>query len=257
MHLRAEDGEQDAEEAVDAHLGHGAGEQDGGTGGSFGVGGGQPGVEGNEGDFDGEAEEGAGEEQQGEVLRREAMPGEVGDDGRHELVVLRERGEVDEVEFVSREEDGEEGQQHGDRADHGVDEELGGSLGAARPSPEADEEECGDEAEFPVEKEVEEVERGEGSEEAGLKQEHEGEVEGGALLNVPGGGNADGDDDGAEEEHEQAEAVDAGVVFDAEQGNPGDALLELECAGGAVVVEPEEESEREGGEAEGEGGVAG
>ena len=136
LHLRAEDGEQDAEEAVDAHLGHGAGEQDGGSGGSFGVGGGQPGVEGNERDFDGEAEEGSGEEQQGEVLRREAVPGELGDDGGHELAGLRECGEVDEVEFVGREEDGEEGQQHGDAADHGVDEELGGGLGAARASPE-------------------------------------------------------------------------------------------------------------------------
>ena len=40
-------------------------------------------------------------------------------------------------------------------------------------------------------------------------------------------------------------------------GDPGVALLELECAGGAVEVEPEDESEREGGEAEGEGGPAG
>ena len=97
---------------------------------------------------------------------------------------MGERGEAGEVEGMGGEEDGEEGEQHGDAADHGVDEELSGGGGAARASPEPDEEECGDEAELPVEEPVEEVEGGEGAEEAGFEQEDEGEVEGGAVLLV-------------------------------------------------------------------------
>ena len=78
LHLREEDGQQDAEEAVEAHLRHGAGQQDGRAGGGFRVGGGQPGVERDQRDLDGEAEEGAEEDEEGEVVRSEAVPGEVG-----------------------------------------------------------------------------------------------------------------------------------------------------------------------------------
>ena len=53
------------------------------------------------------------------------MPAELGDDRGHQLAVLREVGELGEVEVVGGEEDREEGQQHRDAADHGVDEELG------------------------------------------------------------------------------------------------------------------------------------
>ena len=48
LHLRAEDGEENAEEAVESHLGHGSGEEDGDAGGGFGVGVREPGVEGDE-----------------------------------------------------------------------------------------------------------------------------------------------------------------------------------------------------------------
>ena len=77
LHFRAEDGQQNAQEAVEAHLRHGAGQKDGGAGGRFCVGGGQPGMEGNERDFDREAEERSGKENQRHVVRCEAAASRV------------------------------------------------------------------------------------------------------------------------------------------------------------------------------------
>src|ERR1035438_37585 len=97
-------------------------------------------------------------------------------------------------------------------------------------APEFDEEECRDQAEFPEEKEVKEILRSEGAEEAGLKEQEKRVVERHTLLNLRGGGHANGNDDGAEEQHEEAKAVDADVIVDRERRDPGVGFLELECA---------------------------
>ena len=77
---------------------------------------------------------------------------------------------------------------------------------------------------------MEEIQRGEGAEEAGLQQQHQREVERDALFDLPGGEHADGHDDRREQQHQQAEAVDADAVFDAERRDPGVAAPETGSA---------------------------
>ena len=112
------------------------------------------------------------------------MPAKLRNDGRHQLAILRQGRELDEIEFSCRQKDGEERKQHGDAADHGVDQELRGGGGAARSSPELDEEEGGDQAEFPEDKPVKEIQRGEGAEQAGLQQQHQREIEACTFVNL-------------------------------------------------------------------------
>ena len=237
--LVAEERERDAEETVDAHLRHGAGEQHGDWRWGFSVGGGQPGVERDQGHLDREA----GEDADGEpdaVTRAE-----VRGDHLFERAGGGELREVAEVHAAGGEEDGEEREEQGHGADHGVDEELRGCRAAARAAPELDEEEGGDEAEFPEQEPVEEVERGEGTEEAGLEDEDEAEVEIGLMVDAVGCIDRHEGDDGGEHEHERAEAVDAEVILDAERGSPGYALDHAHGAVGGQAG-PDEESERRG-----------
>ncbi len=141
-------------------------------------------MERNQRHFDREAEKRSGKQDERDMVRSEAVPAKLRDDGRHQLTLLRERREFDEIEFSCRKKDGEEGQQHRDAADHGVNQELRGGGGAARSSPELDEEEGGDQAELPKDKPVEEIQRGEGAEQASLQQQHQREIEARAFLNL-------------------------------------------------------------------------
>ena len=108
---------------------------------------------------------------------------------------------------------------------------------ALRASPELDEEEGGDEAEFPEGEPVEEVERGEGAEEAGSAEAERVRSRAGcAILDLPRGGHADGDDDGGEQQHQQAEAVDAEAVVDVRAGIQAWRSGNWSAAGGRVEV---------------------
>jgi len=91
---------------------------------------------------------------------------------------------------------------------HGVDEELRGRRAAARASPELDEKESGDEAEFPEQKPVEEIERGERTEKAGLEDQDQAEVEVRLMMHAVRGIDRHERDDGGEHQHERAQAVD-------------------------------------------------
>ncbi len=187
-------------------------------------------MEGHEGHLDGESEERACKEDEGDVLRRKAVPSECSDDRRHELAVLRERCDVDEIELVGAEEDCEEREQHPNAAHHGVDEELSRGFGAVGTAPEFDKEECWDEAKLPEDEPVEEIEGGKGAEETGLERENERIVKADAIADLRRRGEGDGDDNGGEEKHEQAEAIYAQVVIDADCRDPGVSLLELQGA---------------------------
>ncbi len=181
--LRTEDRNGDAQQAVDAHLRHRAGKQHGHRRRRLSVRGGQPRVERHERHFDREAGEHAdGEprhhrtEMRGHHLRELA-----GCSHLRELAKVHGAGRV----FTrGREEDGEERKQERHRAGHGVDEELRGRRTALRAAPQLDEEECGDEAQFPEQKPVEEIERGEGAEESRLKREHQAEEEAGHVVHA-------------------------------------------------------------------------
>ena len=241
--LVAEERKRDAQQAVDAHLRHGAGEEHGYGRWGLSVCGGQPGVERHHGHLDGKTGEDTdgqpqhdGAEMRGDHLLKCAGGGEL--------------ASWPKSMAAGGEEDSEEREQQRHGTGHGVDEELRGCGAAARASPELDEEEGGNEAEFPEQEPVEEIERGEGTEEAGLEDQDEGEVEVGLMVNAVGRIDRHEGNDGGEHEHERAEAVDAEMVFDAERGCPCDALNH---AHGSVdgQVGPDEESDgeaRDGGE---------
>ena len=92
--------------------------------------------------FDSEAKERSGKDDQSHMLRREPVPGQLADHGRHKLSVLRQRREVDKIEFLSSEKDGYKCQQQCNAANHRVDQKLRSRAGAARPAPKPDEKEC-------------------------------------------------------------------------------------------------------------------
>ena len=95
-------------------------------------------------------------------------------------------------------------------------------------SPELDEEEGGNQAELPEDKPVEEIERGEGAEEAGLQQQHQREIEWRAFLDLPRRQRCRWERRSrSEQQHQQAQAVDAEVILDAEGGDPRDVLAEI------------------------------
>jgi hypothetical protein len=169
----------------------------------------------------------------------DAAPGKLAGDRGHQLTMLRECGEGGEVEAVGGEEECQEGQQQADAADHGVDQKLRSGAGAARTSPQLDEEEGGDEAELPEEEEVEEIERGKSSEETGLEEQDQREVKLHAVGDMPGCEDADRHHDGGEQEHEEPQAVDSHVVFGAECCDPEVALLKLDGSRGGVEVGPQ------------------
>ena len=90
----------------------------------------------------------------------------------------------------------------------------------------------------------------------GLEEKHQREVERNSVLESARTQHPDGHDDGGEQQHQEAEAVDADVILHAERGNPGVQLLELERVRSWIEVVPENQRDRERGEAEGECGPA-
>ena len=127
-------------------------------------------------------------------------------------------------------EDGQEGEQQGHAAGHGIDEELRRGGSAQRSTPEPDEEERRDQAQFPEDEPVEEVQGGERAEEPGLQEKHQREIERHALLDVPRGQHGHRHHDGREQHHQQPESIHANAILDTQRGNPGVPLLKLKPA---------------------------
>jgi len=112
--------------------------------------------------------------------------------------------ELAEVHASSGEEEGEERDEQGHGAGHGVDEELRGCRTAALTTPELDEKECRNQAEFPEQEPVEEIERGEGAEETGLEDENEAEVEVRLMVYAVRRVDRHEGDDGRKDQHQRA-----------------------------------------------------
>ena len=104
------------------------------------------------------------------------------------------------------------------------------------------------------EEEHEEIEGDEHAVDAGHEEEEEGVELLAPLLDRPRGEHAREDDDAGEEHHEQAHAVHAQLVVDAERGHEGQLLVELEARRLALVghVDGDGQDERDGGGDEGE-----
>lgn len=159
-HAVRRDGEQDPDESVRSHLQQDAREEDGTDGRGGGVGIGQPGVQGPH----------RGLHREPETDR------EYGDDlhgcGEAAAVVS---GECHHVECAALQPDEEKAEQHDDRAEQRVEDELPGGGLPLVAAPAIDEEVHRDEDHLEGEEEEQQIEDGEGGEGAGLQDEHEGD----------------------------------------------------------------------------------
>ena len=122
-------------------------------------------------------------------------------------------------------------------------------------APEFEQEERGHEAQFPKDEPVKKIQRSERAEQSGLEEEHQRIVKL-VLLLVRRGDDREGNHDGGQREHEQAETVDPEKVIDAERRNPPKLLHELQRTGGAVEVAPQPRDQRERNETEDDGELA-
>ncbi len=245
-----EDRPEEAKETVDAHLRHDTREEHRGASRSFGVSRGEPRVEGPERNFDGETEEDAEENEgigaAGEFCGERAVAGKL--------------GELGEIERAGGDEEGGEADEHKGAAADGVDDELEGGARGSGAAPEFDQEKRGEEAEFPEEEPVEEIEGEEDAERGALDQEEERAEETGRLRRSgrrgemgPGGEERDGREDAGEEDEEEAQAVETEVIVDVERGDPRVALDQLRGDRGGIELSEKESGEREGRKREREG----
>ncbi len=78
--------------------------------------------------------------------------------------------------------EGQETQQQRHAADHRVNKKLRRRRRRAGPTPKLDQEECRDQAQFPEQEPVEEIQRGERAEQSRLQQQYQREVQWDALL---------------------------------------------------------------------------
>jgi hypothetical protein len=126
-----------------------------------------------------------------------------------------------------------------------IEEELEGGVDAAVVAPHADEEVHRDEHRFPEHEEQEEVDRHENAHEGGLEGQHQGEVGVDPLRHVGRRQHGDREEQPRQYDHEQADAVDAHQVADAEVLDPGRRLDELVTRHRLVEVDEEGDGQDE------------
>src|SRR5690606_15912272 len=141
----------------------------------------------------------------------------------------------------------ENGQQHEQRASHRVEEKLDGGVDAPRAAPDANEEVHGHQRELPEDVEQEQVLRQEYAEHACLKQEHENVIGLDLVCDTrPGASNGQHGDEGGQQHHENAEAINAHVVLDIERIDPHRALDQLQARYAGIILEQHTQGEEEG-----------
>ena len=157
-----------------------------------------------------------------------------------------EAGELLRVEVQ-----GEDAEQHHDRAGERIEEELDRGVQPPRAAPDPDEEVHRDEHHLPEHVEQEHVEGAEDAQHPRLQQQHE-DVESAHAVGDRGPRGQDRDEaEERGEEHEQgADAVHREEVVDPDRGDPGRLLDELEALLSPVEPEPEGQAHQEAEEAE-------
>ena len=177
-----EQGHVEAQEAVGPHLQEHRRQDDRAHGGRFGVGVRQPGVEGEHGHLDGK---GDGEGQEHPELHVE---------GDVQAVQAQQIEGISAGDLAVIEVEHQNGHQHEQGAEHGVQEELDGGVDpAGGVAPDADQQVHGDELQFPEHVEQEDVQGGEDADHAGQHEEQaDHEFLHPVLDVVPGGQHTDG-----------------------------------------------------------------
>ena len=94
---------------------------------------------------------------------------------------------------------------------------------------------------------MKEIERGKGAEEAGFEDQDEAVEKAGHVVHAMRGIDRHERDDGGEQEHERAEAVDAEVILDAQRRRPAVQLDEADASVGGKA-DPDDEGHNEAGQ---------
>ena len=209
--------EREAQEPVGSHLQQDAGQDHRAGRGRLGMRVGKPGMQRPHGDLHGEAQE-EGPEDPPLACAGEAGAQQLGN------------GECVGVEFgVVRGVEGQDAQEHYDRADEGVHQELERRVDPPRPAPDGDDEVHGHQTEFPEDEEQQEIAGQEDAQHGGLEEQEVGVVLLQAGIDrIPARENGQEAQQSGEHNQEQTVAIDAEVVGGAEGRNPVGALEELE-----------------------------
>ena len=180
--------------------------------------------------------EGEGEEH--EILRE---PG-----GQHEPA---QHGQVERVDARGRPVlpvQGQDRHEHQQRPDERVEHELDRRVDAVGPAPHADDEVHRDQHRLPEHVEEEEVEADEDADHPRLEDEHrDPELLRPLLDRAPRRGQREGAQERGEQHEQEADAVHADVVGDAEGRHPARPLLELRVGSATVEGQVEGHGERE------------
>ena len=225
--------EREAQQAIAAELEHDGREDDGARSRRLDVGIGQPGVERKQRDLDAEGERKGEEAEELRSVRQDHLAQRLVVERPHagERVVLH-------VEVKNRDD-------HEQRADHRVDDELDGRVETTLTAPDPDDEVHRDEHHFPEDVEEEQVERGEGADHAGLEDEQRDDELAHLLVDrEPRARDDDGHEERGEQDEPQRDAVDAQVKAHAQRLDPRD-VHDVGEAGGVEAEQAEGDEERE------------
>ena len=227
------EGDAETEKPVGPHFEENGGQENRSDRRRLGVGVGQPGVEREHGDLDGEGQAEGQEEPDLQVQRQRKLVKLQKIEG-----VFAGLGPVLEVE-------NQNGGQHEDAADHGVDEEFHGGVDAPlRVPPDPDQQVHGNQHHFPENVKKEKVKGDENPDHARLQEEEADHELLDLVLDIlPAGEDRDDGEKSREENQEEADAVDAQEIEDPVFRNPGDPFHELH--GRRIQPELEEEGEGE------------
>lgn len=234
------DRQAEAEEAVTADLQHDRRQDHRASGGRLHMGVGQPGVHRPHRHLHREGEEEGDEDQ--DLFGEVQLQGMVSED----VEAARLKVHVDQRD------------QHEDRAEEGIEEELDGGVDPVRSAPDTDDEKHRDQHRLPVDIEEHRVQGREDTHHHPLHDEKGGHVLRRTVLDhLPTGDNHQGSDKGGENDQRHGDAVHTHVVLHIEGGNPGHPLDELHRRGGAVEGEPERQTDDEGQDGDDQGGPLG
>ena len=165
--------------------------------------------------------------------------------GLRHVVELQQIEAVDAGRRLVQVGEAEDGQQHQDAGGHRIQDELDGGVDAPLVAPDADQEVHRHQHRVPEDVEEEQIERDEDADHRALEQQQEDAERPGLLAHrLPRAEQRERRQEAGEDDEQQADAVDADGILDAERRDPGVALDELEVAGAGVEAAPQAAASR-------------
>ena len=127
------------------------------------------------------------------------------------------------------------GHQHQETADHGVEQKFERGINPPFATPDPYQEVHGNQHDFPEDIEEKDINRDKGPDHAGFQDKKEKQILPDPLFHAaPGRQNHQRRKKGRQQDEEQADAVNANIVFDTEFADPGITLNELKLGGLAI-----------------------